>query len=104
MADRRAPDYRNFTRAIFEGWPEPYGESIDGGTLQELGHKHGILEKLTRTVPCSSIERCSCAEVYEHGAIVECYVLVDDADVAPLEQHDEDCSCPECCPPMRERL
>lgn len=52
----------------------PYPEDVDGGTLQELAVKTGVLESRRVTEPCG--ESCACAEI---GAIPgDCYFMPED--------------------------
>ena len=63
------PDYKGFALKMFEDWPEPYGENLDGFELQGLGEKYGILTKSVVTEPCQP-EGCNCAEF---GFPTDCY-------------------------------
>jgi hypothetical protein len=67
------PDCRGFAKAILDGWPEPFGDNLDGFELQELAFKHGILVAKQRTIPCS--ENCNCSEYCDQGEVVTCYTL-----------------------------
>jgi len=72
------PDFEGFARAIFKGWPEPWGETLDGFELQELGEKHGVLVAYEMSKPCG--EHCGCAEFYgEDDAPWTCYYLAPEA-------------------------
>lgn len=51
---------RGFAQDVMEDWPESSG--IDGGDLQNIAEKHGVLRAETRTEPCG--ENCMCAD---HG-------------------------------------
>ncbi len=63
---------RAFSQAVMESWP--YGD-VDGGYLQELAIKHGLLEqKEDQFQPCG--EGCLCAESVGPGEFaqgVTCY-------------------------------
>ena len=59
--------------AYYDGWPEPWAECMDGFEMQEFAEKHGIMDRLERTVPCE--EGCRCAEYYGEGDECECFVL-----------------------------
>lgn len=72
-----APDYRGFTAAILNGWPEPYGDNLDGFELQETAFRFGVLVADQRTVPCSP-DACGCAEYCDDGEVVTCYRLAPD--------------------------
>ena len=65
------PDFLKFAQAIMDGWPEPYGESMEGYDLQNIAHDCGILTKLTVTEPCNP-DWCSCAG---YGFPTTCYRL-----------------------------
>lgn len=61
-----------FAAAVLEAWP--LGD-IDGGELQQLAVKHGLLVPEERFAPCAE-EGCACAEYYapdEWGEGVTCY-------------------------------
>ena len=49
---------RAFAQAVMESWPE---SDVDGGELQDMAERHGLLRPETRTEPCG--EDCLCAEV-----------------------------------------
>jgi hypothetical protein len=69
LAERDA--LRAFAQSVMEVWP--YGD-LDGGTLQDIAHEHGLLEPETRTEPCG--ENCACSESVTEGEFVtgvECY-------------------------------
>ncbi len=62
---------RAFAQAVMEVWP--MGD-LDGGTLQEIAEKHGMLKPETRHEPCGEV--CSCNEYaapheWEYGVV--CY-------------------------------
>lgn len=62
---------RAFAQGVMEVWP--IGD-LDGGTLQDLAVKHGLLKPEIRYTPCG--EGCTCAEyatTKEFEAGVECY-------------------------------
>jgi Lar family restriction alleviation protein len=62
---------RAFAQAVMEVWP--MGD-LDGGDLQEIATKHGMLKPETRNAPCG--EACSCneyADPYEWEDGVVCY-------------------------------
>ncbi len=48
---------RAFAKAVMESWPEG---DVDGGDLQELAEKFGLISPLTVTEPCG--EYCRCQE------------------------------------------
>lgn len=65
-----------FAREILSDWPEG---DIDGGDLQDIAVKHGLLVPETRYAPCSD-EGCCCAGYAteeEFAAGVICYRLAD---------------------------
>ena len=62
---------RGFAKAVMGNWPDVGG--LDGFDLQEMGEKHGLLERLNRTVPCS--ELCNCVENVATGETTVCYRL-----------------------------
>ncbi|QDP51249.1 MAG: hypothetical protein Unbinned7913contig1002_4 [Prokaryotic dsDNA virus sp.] len=45
------------------------GNDIDGGSMQDIAERFGLIEKVIATEPCC--EDCICAEVMEFPA--ECY-------------------------------
>ena len=47
---------RVFANAIMEAWP---GLGIDGGDLQDIATKHGLLKPEIRHEPCRKLCRCS---------------------------------------------
>lgn len=62
---------RSFARDVMETWPRG---DLEGGDLQDLAVKHGLLVPETRYTPCR--EECFCAEYatweeFEAGVI--CY-------------------------------
>ena len=62
---------RSFARDVMETWPRG---DLEGGDLQDLAVKHGLLVPETRYTPCR--EECFCAEYatteeFEDGVI--CY-------------------------------
>ena len=57
-----------FAGAVLDYWPDG---APDGGDLQELAVKHGLLIATPATVPCG--ENCACAEFYETGDEADCY-------------------------------
>lgn len=62
-----------FARDIMAIWPEG---GLDGGDLQEIAVKHGLLVPETRHAPCGEEGACSCAEYAtpeEFAAGVTCY-------------------------------
>ena len=65
-----------FARDILADWPEFAG--LDGGDIQELAVKHGLLQLKTPAPaePCSNFS-CSCAEYYDAADFadgsVQCY-------------------------------
>ncbi len=77
IAARRISDenekLRAFAQAIMEAWPDG---GIEGGDLQEIAHRHGLLALELRYEPCG--EWCNCNDgvdvdggEWERG--VECY-------------------------------
>jgi hypothetical protein len=63
---------RAFAQEVMECWPMG---GIDGGELQDIAEKHGLLRPETRYAPCRE-EGCTCAEYvnaqeFEQG--VTCY-------------------------------
>lgn len=62
-----------FARDILESWPDG---GIDGGELQELADKHGLLIPTERSEPCG--EDCVCAAEYGLGEFpLTCYRRAD---------------------------
>ena len=65
---------RSFVREIMENWPLG---NIEGGDLQDLAIKYGLLKlkEPPPTEPCS--DECTCGYAYEFGdfaaGLVECY-------------------------------
>lgn len=60
---------RAFAQDVMEGWP--YG-APDGGDLQELAEKLGLLKPVEMAKPCA--EECCCAEFYgEDDGPFRCY-------------------------------
>ena|SRR3990167_6127047 len=57
---------RSFSRAVMESWPEG---DLDGGDLQDIAEKHGLLKSETVTEPCG--ENCWCNYHGEFPAV--CY-------------------------------
>jgi hypothetical protein len=51
---------RAFAQAVMVEWPETY--DLDGGDLQDIAVKHGLLKTLEVTEPCG--EHCFCAEYH----------------------------------------
>lgn len=61
---------RAFAQAIMESWP--IGD-VDGGHLQDMAVKHGLLVKTTQNKPCCE-EGCTCAEYLAPDEFpTECY-------------------------------
>jgi hypothetical protein len=56
---------REFALGVMECWP---GGDLDGGTLQELAVKHGLLAPETHFKPCRTEDDggCRCAEYWTH--------------------------------------
>jgi hypothetical protein len=50
-------ELRAFAQAVMEWWPM---NDLDGGTLQEIAVKHGMLKPEKRHEPCGEV--CSCNE------------------------------------------
>lgn len=73
MTEKKEPDFEGFARALLDGWPEPWGEGLDGFELQQLAARYNVLKIESRTTPCS--EYCGCAEYHGHGETVICYRL-----------------------------
>ena len=61
---------RAFARAVMDPWPE--GE-LDGGDLQDIAEKYGLLKQETVTEPCG--ENCWCENYYGEFPAV-CYKKV----------------------------
>ena len=91
-----------FIRELFDIYYPDCGD-IDGGELQDLAEKHGILVPEIRHVPCG--EFCNCAQVcsdeeFEEG--VKCYSLANwlsaQQSVQPtlLPARHKLVSCPQC--------
>lgn len=55
-----SPDLIGFATAVLDSWPDG---GIDGGDLQDLGVRFGLLSPVTVTEPCN--ENCHCAEYYD---------------------------------------
>lgn len=53
---------RAFAQAVFGAWPDG-GMCLDGGDLQELGLRYGLLTERTATEPCG--EHCVCRDYGE---------------------------------------
>lgn len=66
-----APDFEGFALAVMAGWPEPWGEGLDGFELQELAAKYHVLKIEQRSTPCG--EGCNCAEYFGDGETIDCY-------------------------------
>ncbi len=60
-----------FAREILSGYRCDEIGDIEGGDLQDIAHKHGLLLEITATEPCA--EDCVCAEAGEFPAT--CYRL-----------------------------
>jgi len=54
------PDPIGFAKAILKHFPDC--RIIDGGELQDLADKHGLLTKERRTTACSDDGSCNCAD------------------------------------------
>ena len=69
---------RNFAREIMDCWP--HGD-VDGGHLQDLANKHGLLTQEVRHRPCGkNSDVCPCMDLiseaeFEDGA--SCFRKVD---------------------------
>ena len=50
---------RAFAQAVMESWPEG---DVDGGHLQDIAEKHGLITPLNVTEPCSETG-CMCKEM-----------------------------------------
>lgn len=69
--DEEIAALRAFALAVMEVWP--MGD-LDGGALQEIAEKHGMLKPETRHEPCGEV--CSCneyADPHEWEDGVVCY-------------------------------
>lgn len=69
--DDEAKQLRAFAQGVMRYWPEG---APDGGALQDLAEKHGLLKPEKRNAPCG--EGCACAEYVdsqEWGLGVTCY-------------------------------
>lgn len=69
---------KSFIRELFDIYYPDCGD-IDGGDLQDLAEKHGILVSEIRHIPCND-ELCACAQVcsdMEFFEGVKCYHLAD---------------------------
>lgn len=60
---------RGFGRAVMTDFPEI--GCLDGGDIQDLAFKHGLLEKVQRNEPCG--DHCSCAD-FGSDFPTDCYV------------------------------
>jgi len=49
---------RAFAQAVMQSWPTG---DVDGGEVQDLAVKHGLLESFEATGPCCE-DGCTCAE------------------------------------------
>ena len=65
---RERPDLAGFAEAIMRCWPEG---DVDGGDLQEIAIKHGLLRPETRTELCEP--ECDCAGMFDGGDEWTCY-------------------------------
>jgi hypothetical protein len=54
-----APDLKGFAEAVMRSWP--HGD-VDGGDLQDIAVKHGLLREESRTDFCG--EFCGCRECF----------------------------------------
>jgi hypothetical protein len=71
---------RRFAAAVLESWP--LGD-VDGGELQELAVKQGLLIPTTVTAPCG--EGCNCADYYGDDELKEgvvCYRRAPEIEAA----------------------
>ena len=62
---------RSFAQAVMEAWPDG---GIEGGDLQEIAEKHGMLAQKTMAAPCGDGCRCVeyfCSDDWQRG--VMCY-------------------------------
>lgn len=67
----------NFIRELFDEFYPDCGD-IDGGTLQDMAEKHGIIIPETVYKPCE--EECNCAQVCSDSDFakgISCYRLAD---------------------------
>ena len=75
-ARKDAERNKAFIAGVMESWPDG---DLDGGTLQELAIKHGIIKLRTHadTVACNVTGDCRCAGIYDvrsfEAGTVECY-------------------------------
>lgn len=63
--------FRAFAQDVMACWPEG---DVDGGHLEELAVKHGLLEETQQTHPCG--ESCFCRDYYasdEWAGGIICY-------------------------------
>lgn len=56
------PDWQGFARAVMEAHRDGFGD-VDGGFIQDMGEKFGLLHNVPVTEPCG--EECNCAEYGE---------------------------------------
>ncbi len=71
--EARAKALQAFAQDIMSNWPEG---DIDGGDLQEIAVKHGLLKPVMMDRPCS--EDCHCQEFYSSAEWpVECFRKTD---------------------------
>lgn len=67
--------FRAFARAIMKSWPEG---DVDGGELQAIAVRHGLLTPTTLYAPCG--DSCLCADTFGEDEFAEgitCYRKVD---------------------------
>ena len=57
--DELKPDFKNFANDILDAAWE--GNDINGGFLQDVALKHGLLKLIEVTEPCDP-DNCGCAE------------------------------------------
>ena len=57
-------------RIVEEFQDDDYG-GLDGGDVQDLAYRAGLLKKEQRTTPCDA--GCRCVEYYGSGETVDCY-------------------------------
>lgn len=66
---------RAFALELLEYMSDDRGMDLDGGDVQGMCEKHGLLVRIDAVVPCSVW--CECAEVLDTGDKAECYRTAD---------------------------
>lgn len=69
---------RAFAQDVMESWP--IGD-LDGGELQDLALKHGLLMAETRHSPCG--DNCSCSEYMDQGDFKDGVVCLRKTELLP---------------------